>query len=91
MAGLLPLNRYMPKAIVDIITVIDNSALELHYVCTTKHVIFSIADFVGNIVKRGRYDCITDNRLDITDLPRGFYMLCIIDGDSLTKARFVKN
>jgi hypothetical protein len=81
----------MGNATSEIITVIDNAALELHYMCQTKHVSYSIADCDGYIVKRGSYDCIIDNKLPIADIPKGFYVLCIIDGDLLTKARFRKN
>ena len=75
----------------NIVSVVDNAKLQLNYTCKTKHVLYSIADFVGNIMKRGDYNCIIDNHLDIEDIPTGIYMLCIIDGDSLTKVRFLKN
>ncbi len=75
----------------DILTVIDNSALELNYVCNTNHVSFSIADYDGNILIRGPFEEIENFRIDIIGIPKGRYMLCLIDGDTLTKLRFVKN
>lgn len=75
----------------DIISSMNNDALELHYMCKTRHVTFSIADFGGNVMKRGNYDCIKNNTLYITDLPKGTYTLCIIDGDQLCKTRFQKD
>ncbi len=75
----------------DIITSINNNALILNYLCKTEQVTFSIADFVGNVIKRGNYNCIENNKLSIEELPKGTYTLCIIDGDQLAKKRFEKN
>lgn len=68
-----------------------NECLELNYVCKTKKVSYSIADFVGNVIKCGNYKSLTGNQLFIHDLPKGIYMLCIIDGDTLCQFRFSKN
>lgn len=81
----------MPNAATEIASIIDNAYLELNYQCKTPQVSYSIADYVGNIVLRGSYDCIINNKLDVQELARGVYMLCIIDGDSLIKTRFMKN
>ncbi len=75
----------------DIITSINNDALILNYLCKTEQVTFSIADFGGNVIKRGNYACIENNKLSIKELPKGVYTLCIIDGDQLCKSRFQKN
>jgi hypothetical protein len=81
----------MANATADIVSVIDNRFIALNYQCRTEHVSYSIADYVGNIVKRGGYDCIINHKIDIQSIPKGIYVLCIIDGDSLTKLRFQKN
>lgn len=73
------------------LSVIENCSIEVKYLCQTPTVIYSIADFIGNIVKRGDFNCLVDSRLDIHDIPKGSYTLCIIDGDQLTKLRFQKN
>ena len=70
---------------------INNEDLELNYLCKTHQVTYSIADFGGNVMKRGEYNCILNNKLLINELPRGMYTLCIIDGDELSRARFQKN
>ncbi len=81
----------MNTAAMDMISSINNDALELNYKCKTTHVTFSIADFGGNVMKRGNYNCIENNKLIIEELPKGSYTLCIIDGDQLAKSRFEKN
>lgn len=81
----------MTTATMDMISSINNDALELNYRCQTTHVTFSIADFGGNVMKRGDYNCIENNKLIIEELPKGTYTLCIIDGDQLSKSRFEKN
>ena len=81
----------MTSATAEIVSIIDNKVLEINYLCKTKRVIYSIADIIGNIVKWGKYDCVIDNKLEMHDIPRGTYMLFIIEGDSLTKVRFMKN
>lgn len=81
----------MTIATVDMISCIKNDALELNYTCKTPQVTYSIADFGGNVIKRGSYSCVENNKLLIDDLPKGIYTLCIIDGDQLSKSRFQKN
>ena len=73
------------------ISSIKGNALELNYSCKTPQVTYSIADFGGNVMKRGNYNCIENNTLIIEELPKGTYTLCIIDGDELCKSRFQKN
>jgi hypothetical protein len=75
---------------IDIIS-LNNNLLEINYLCKTKQVSYCIADFGGNVLKRGNYNCLEENRLAIDCLPKGFYTLCIIDGDDLTKSRFLKD
>lgn len=81
----------MTTATLDMISSVNNSALELNYQCQTTQVTYSIADFGGNVMKRGEYNCIENNKLIIEELPKGTYTLCIIDGDQLSKKRFEKN
>ena len=81
----------MTTATLDMILSINNTILELNYLCKTTHVTYSIADFGGNVMKRGDYNCIENNKLIIEELPKGTYTLCIIDGDQLSKKRFEKN
>lgn len=81
----------MKNATLEMLSIVNNAFLQLNYTCKTKHVSYSIADFVGNVIKRGDYNCIQENKLAIDDLPKGAYTLCIVDGDSLTKLRFNKN
>ncbi|MBL0330959.1 MAG: hypothetical protein IPP64_16490 [Bacteroidetes bacterium] len=81
----------MTLATIDMISSVNNDALELNYRCQTTQVTFSIADFGGNVMKRGNYNCIENNKLIIEELPKGSYTLCIIDGDQLSKSRFEKN
>ena len=81
----------MKNAVENIVSEIDNRNLVINYNCKTDHVLFSIADFTGNVMMRGDCHEVVDNTLDISSLPEGMYMLCIIDGDSLIKARFQKN
>ena len=81
----------MSTATINIISSINNEQLELNYLCKTTQVSYSIADFGGNVIKRGNYSCILENKLIIADLPKGMYTLCIIDGDQLSKTRFQKN
>lgn len=81
----------MTTATMDMIFSINNNSLELNYLCKTTQVTYSIADFGGNVMKRGDYNCIENNKLIIEELPKGTYTLCIIDGDQLSKKRFEKN
>lgn len=68
----------------------NDKILEINYLCKTEQVTYSIADFVGNVIKRGDFNCLTNNQLLIHDLSKGIYTLCIIDGDCLNKERFQK-
>jgi hypothetical protein len=81
----------MTTASADMISGINDGSIELNYACKTPQVTYSIADFGGNVIKRGNYKCLESNRLPIDDLPEGMYTLCIIDGDQLSKSRFRKN
>ncbi len=81
----------MPNTLKNIVSEVDSHSLVINYNCKTDHVIFSIADFSGNVIMRGNCHEVVDNTLNISSLPQGLYMLCIIDGDSLVKARFQKN
>lgn len=81
----------MTTATLEMISSINSDTLELNYQCQTGQVTFSIADFGGNVMKRGSYNCIENNKLIIEELPKGIYTLCIIDGDQLSKKRFEKN
>jgi hypothetical protein len=81
----------MEKDTTRILHVINNAALELNYKCRTEAVSFSIADIGGNILRRGTFQAIKDKRLSIETLPKGAYTLCIVDGDQLTKAGFIKS
>ena len=81
----------MITAAAHMITSVNNNALELNYLCKTPQVTYSIADFGGNVIKRGNYNCVENNKLFIEELPKGMYTLCIIDGDELCKSRFQKN
>jgi hypothetical protein len=80
----------MNTAALDIIS-LKETELEVNYLCKTKQVSYCIADFGGNVLMRGDYKCLTENKLSINILPKGIYTLCIIDGDSLIKARFLKD
>jgi len=81
----------MTTATIDLISIVNNEVLELNYLCKTPQVIYSVADFAGNVLMRGNYNCTESNKLSITGLPKGMFTLCIVDGDSLTKARFQKD
>jgi hypothetical protein len=81
----------MPTHAYNIISATTNEFLEINYLCKTKHVTYSISDFGGNVMLRGDFNCIEKSRLFITELSKGMYTLCIIDGDELTKTSFKKN
>ena len=81
----------MTTATIDLISILNNEVLEVNYQCKTAQVSYSVADFAGNVLKRGNYNCLEDNKLSIADLPKGFFTLCIVDGDTLTKTRFQKD
>ncbi|MBL7884786.1 MAG: hypothetical protein JNL69_12005 [Bacteroidia bacterium] len=78
----------MKNATIDIIAEISNNHLKVNYECQTNHVLFSIADFGGNVVKRGDCASIVDQKIPIESLSKGMYVLCIIDGGELIKTRF---
>jgi len=80
----------MVNAATDIILEINKQALVVNYECATDHVLYSIADYSGNVVARGNCSDVPDHKLDISMLSKGIYILCIIDGDKLVKARFEK-
>lgn len=65
--------------------------IESDHMCKTTHATYCIADFGGNVLRRGDYNCGVENKISISDLPAGMYTLCIIDGDSLVKNRFHKD
>ncbi len=69
----------------------NNEELKIDYSPQTEQVTYSVADFVGNVIKRGDYSSLIENKLTIEDLPKGNYMLCIVDGDNLFKTFFSKN
>lgn len=75
----------------EIISFMNNEMLEVNYLCKTKQVSYCIADFGGNVLKRGNFNLLSKNKLPIRNLSKGIYTLCIIDGGSLTKARFIKD
>ena len=87
----LSLWKDMNTIFLDMISSINSTILELNYLCKTPQVTYSIADFGGNVIKRGNYNCIENNKLPIEELPKGLYTLCIIDGGELRKSRFQKN
>jgi hypothetical protein len=69
----------------------NNDVLEVNYLCKTDQVSYCIADYGGNVLIRGNYTCLKENKLPINSLSKGNYTLCIIDGDQLTKFRFLKD
>lgn len=75
----------------EIISLMNSEVLEINYLCKTKQVSYCIADFGGNVLNRGNYNCLSENKLPINNLPKGIYTLCIIDGDHLTKSGFLKD
>lgn len=81
----------MKNATSEIISIVENAVLEVNYLQKNKSVVYSIADFIGNIVQRGNFNEGKNKRLDIQSIPKGMYTLFIIDGDCLTKVRFNKN
>jgi hypothetical protein len=75
----------------EIISLTVQNTLAINYFCKTEHVIYCIADFGGNVLMRGKYECLEENHISVKDLPKGTYTFCIIDGDLLTKAPFLKD
>jgi hypothetical protein len=78
----------MIPAVTDLLSVEANGVLEIHYTCRTRQVSYSIADFGGNVLIRGNFKHLVDNRLSVAQLKKGLYTFCIVDGDSLVKNRF---
>jgi hypothetical protein len=78
----------MRNATSEIITVLDNATLQISYICKTERVRYSIADFIGNVVLTGIFECSIKNIVNIEKLPHGIYFLYMIDGDSYTKEKF---
>lgn len=74
------------------IIIINNETIEINYSCKTEQVNYCIADFGGNVLMRGDYNCDLNNlsRVSIKKMTKGLYTFCIIDGDSLTKILFHK-
>jgi hypothetical protein len=81
----------MKNATMDIITKVSTTNLTIGYECKTDRVLYSIADFGGHLLKRGSCHDVIDNTIDISDLPKGNYTMCIVDGSELIKARFQKD
>ena len=81
----------MQIPVADIILSNNNKELKINYVCETTQVNYSISDLFGNIIKCGDYDCLKDNIVPISDLAKGMYQFCIIDGDKFCKVRFNKS
>jgi len=75
----------------DIISQVSTTNLTISYECQTDRVLYSIADFGGHLLKRGSCHDVKDNTIDISDLPKGNYTMCIIDGAELIKERFQKD
>ena len=78
----------MKNATMDIITQVSTNNLTIGYECKTDRVLYSIADYGGHLLKRGSCHDVIDNTIDISDLPKGNYTMCIVDGSELIKARF---
>jgi hypothetical protein len=68
-----------------------NEVLELKYSCKTKQVTYSIADYAGNVILRGNIDNDPLKKIPISNLQKGIYTLCIVDGDTLEKNLFLKD
>lgn len=69
----------------------NENTLTINYEGITTHVSYCIADFAGNVLMRGEFNEIRDNKISIRSLKSGTYTLCIIDGDSLVKKKFIKD
>ncbi|MCW3085725.1 MAG: hypothetical protein JWP12_3091 [Bacteroidetes bacterium] len=75
----------------ELVSVTDNKVLELNYSCRTTRVTYSIADLTGSIILKGLYNCEKPTRIPIEKLPRGFFILYIVDGGSLVRTHFQKD
>jgi hypothetical protein len=81
----------MIPVVTDMLLVENNQVLEFKYSCKTDQVSYCIADFAGNVIMRGQFDNLDKNKISISKLQRGMYTLCIVDGDTLVKNRFLKD
>lgn len=79
----------MIHALTDMLLTDNKQYIEFSHMCKTTHATYCIADYGGNVLRRGDYK--SENKISISDLPAGMYTLCIIDGDTLVKTRFHKN
>ncbi len=82
---------YMTLTMTELVSITDNEMLELNYSCKTARVTYSIADLTGNIIMTGFYNCEEKTKIPIQKLPRGFFLLYIVDGGSLIRTHFQKN
>jgi hypothetical protein len=69
---------------------LEADQLKINYQSKTSHVIYSIGDFAGNVRIRGLYHQLLNSQVDVSSLPKGTYTFCLVDGDILTKHRFVR-
>jgi hypothetical protein len=74
----------------DIISFGEEKLLEVNYICRTQQVSYCIADFGGNVLMRGDFKGLMESKISVKHLPNGKYTFCIIDGDKLIKAPFLK-
>jgi len=75
----------------DFISFLHADVLELKHACKTAQVSYSVADVAGNVLLKGTYNCSGKNEISIAKLPRGFFTVCIVDGDSMVKSHFQKD
>jgi hypothetical protein len=68
---------------------IEREFVKFTYACKTKQATWCIADFSGNILKRDHYE--PGQQFSIASLPKGLYTFCIVDGDTVVKAKFQKH
>ncbi len=69
----------------------NGNTLTINYSGKTTYVTYCIADFSGNVLMRGNFDELKENKISIENLRKGLYTFCIVDGDSLIKNRFLKD
>lgn len=81
----------MSNATIEIISQVSDRDLKINYQCQTNRVSYSIADVGGHLLKRGNCHEVKDSKIDISDLPKGLYTFCIVDGADLIKLRFQKD
>jgi hypothetical protein len=77
----------MQTAIKDIYFIEDRKYLVFNYDCRTSQVTYSVADFGGNVLIRGDFRCLQENKIPIRNFRAGLYTLCIVDGDQLITNR----